>query len=138
MASQQVLASRGSLCLLATALAFLKLSSVSRSESKTTRSSKTKVLSKAKRRAKEVVCPDGLLLKISGDGSLNLKIQLLQEELLEIKRSSAELVDAHKRMTVRQKIKSSAKAIEANPSTGPPTTLSLRSRNRKYCDFCKM
>ena len=21
---------------------------------------------------------------------------------------------------------------------GPPTTLSLRSRNRKYCDFCKM
>ena len=96
------------------------------------------MLSKAKRRAKEVVCPDGLLLKISGDGSLNLKIQLLQEELLEIKRSSAGLVDAHKRMTVSQKIESSAKAIQANPSTGPPTTLSLRSRNRKYCDFCKM
>ena len=41
-------------------------------------------------------------------------------------------------MTVSQKIESSAKAIEANPSAGPPTTLSLRSRNRKYCDFCKM
>jgi len=41
-------------------------------------------------------------------------------------------------MTVTQKIESSAKAIEANPATGPPTTLSSRSRNRKYCDFCKI
>ena len=92
----------------------------------------------AKRRAKEVVGPDGYLLKSYGEGSLNLQIQLLQEELLEINRSNAELVDALKRMTVSQKIESSAKAIEANPSAGPPTTLSLRSRNRKYCDFCKM
>ena len=41
-------------------------------------------------------------------------------------------------MTVTQKIEPSAEAIEANHSAGPPTTLSLRSRNRKYCDFCKM
>ena len=92
----------------------------------------------AKRRAEEVVGPYGHLLKSYGEGSLNLQIQLLQEELLEIKRSNAELVDALKRMTVRQKIESLSKAIESNPSTGPPTTLSLRSRNRKYCDFCKM
>jgi hypothetical protein len=41
-------------------------------------------------------------------------------------------------MTGTQKIESSPKVIEANPSTGPPLTLSLRSRTRKYCDFfCK-
>jgi len=83
----------------------------------------------AKRRAKEVVGPNGHFLQSYGEGSLNLQIQLLQEELLEIKRSNAELVDSLKRMTVSQKIESSANAIEANPSAGPPTTLSLRSRN---------
>jgi len=92
----------------------------------------------AKRRVQEVVGPDGHLLKSYGEGSLNLQIKLLQEELLEIKRSNAELLDALKRMTLSQKIESSATAIEANPSAGPPTTLSLRSRNREYCDFCKM
>ena len=92
----------------------------------------------AKRRAEEVVGPDGHLLKSYPEESLNLQIQVLHEELLQIKRSNAELVDALKRMTVRQKIESLSKAIESNPSTGPPTTLSLRSRNRKYCDFCKM
>jgi hypothetical protein len=99
---------------------------------------RSRTYQEAKRRAKEVVGPDGHLLKSNGEESLNLQIQLLQEELLEIKRSNAELVDAFKRMTVSQKIESSAKAIEANPSAGPPTTLSLRSRNRNYCDFCKM
>ena len=39
------------------------------------------------RRAKEVVDPDGNLFKSYGEGSLNLQRQLLQEELLEIKRS---------------------------------------------------
>ena len=39
-------------------------------------------------------------------------------------------------MTVCQKMESSAKAIEGNPSTEPPSTLSLQSRTRKYCDFC--
>jgi hypothetical protein len=67
----------------------------------------------AKRRAKEVVGPDGHLLKSYGEGRLKLQIQLIQEEFLEIKRSNAELVDAFKRMAVSQKIESSAKAIEA-------------------------
>jgi hypothetical protein len=89
-------------------------------------------------RAKEVVSPDGHLLKRNGEGIVNLQIQLLQEEPLEIKRSKAEFVDALKRMIFSQKIESSAKSIEANPSAGPPTTLSLRSQYRKYCDFCKM
>jgi hypothetical protein len=92
----------------------------------------------AKRRAKQVVGPYGHLLKSCGEGIFKLQIQVLQEELLEIKRSNAKLVDALKRTTVSQKIDSSAKAIEANPSTGPIYTLSLRSRNRKYCHFCKM
>ena len=45
-----------------------------------------------KRRAEEVVGPDGHLFKSYGEGSLNLQIQLLQEELQKIKRSNAELV----------------------------------------------
>ena len=85
--------------------------------------SRSRTYQEAKRRAQEVVGPDGHLLESYGEGSLNLQIQLLQGELLEIKRSSAELVDSLKRMTFSQKIESSAKAIEANPSTGPPTTL---------------
>jgi hypothetical protein len=90
----------------------------------------------AKTRAKEVAGYDRHL-KSYGERSLNVQIQLLQEKLLEIKRSSAELADVLKRMTVSKKIESSAKSIEANPSTKPPTTLSLRSRTRKCCDFCK-
>ena len=62
-------------------------------------------LIKKLKRVQEVVGPDG-----------NLQIQLLQEELLEIKRSKAELVDALERMNVSQKIEPSAKAIEANSS----------------------
>jgi len=92
----------------------------------------------SKRRAKEVVGPYGHLLKSYGEGSFKLQIQLLQEELLEIKHSNAELVDAFKRTTVSQKIEPSAKAIEAKLSAGPLAALSVRSLNRKYCDFCKM
>jgi len=91
-----------------------------------------------KRRGNEVVGPDGHLLKSYEEGSLDLQIQPLQEELLEITRSNAGIVDALKRMTVSQKIEPSAKVIEGNPSVGHPTTLSLRFRNRKYYDFCKM
>jgi len=58
----------------------------------------------AKRRAEEVVGPDRHALKSYGQGNLYLQIQLLKEELLEIKRSNAEVVDALKRMTVTQKI----------------------------------
>jgi len=99
--------------------------------------SRSRTYQEAKRRAQEVVGPDGHLLKIYGERKLNLQIELLQEDLLEIKRSNAELVDALKRMTVSQKIESSAKAIEL-ALLGPPTILSLRSRTRKHCDFCKM
>jgi hypothetical protein len=51
----------------------------------------------AKRRAREVVGRDERLLKSYRKGSLNVQIQLLQEELLEIKRSNAELGDAQKK-----------------------------------------
>jgi hypothetical protein len=77
----------------------------------------------AKRGAKEADSHDRHLIKSYGEGSLNLQIQLLQEGLLEIKRSNAELVDDFKRMIVSQKIDSSENAIEVNPSAGPPTTL---------------
>jgi len=77
----------------------------------------------AKRRAREVVGRDERLLKSYRKGSLNLQIQLLQEELLEIKCSNAELGDALKRMTVSQKIEPFTKSIDANSSAGPQTTL---------------
>jgi hypothetical protein len=85
-----------------------------------------------------VVGPNGHLLKSDREGNLNLHIQLLQEEFLDIKRSNAELVEALKRMTVNQYMKPSAKAVEVNLSSGPPKTLSLKTRTRKYCDFRKM
>jgi len=40
-------------------------------------------------------------------------------------------------MTVSQKTESSAQAIYASVSSGPPTTLSSRSLSPKHCDFCK-
>jgi hypothetical protein len=48
----------------------------------------------------------GLIKMLKGElinkGSINIQIQLLQEELLEIKRSNAELDDAFKRMAVKR------------------------------------
>lgn len=45
-------------------------------------------------------------LKSYEEGSLNLQIQLLKEEVLEIKRSNAELVDDLKRVSVSHAIQS--------------------------------
>lgn len=60
--------------------------------------------------------------------------------MVEIKRSNAELIDAFRRMTVGETIKSCCKAqgIEANLSSEPQTGLLLRSQFREYSDYCKM
>ena len=69
---------------------------------------------------------------------MNLQTQLPLEELLGGKSSTAENVDCLKRIKAIQNMESSAKAIEANPLSGFQTGSSLRSRSRKYCDFCNM